>query len=115
MIARLEDGYRRYPARFKPGGQIALRALVMMADVANQAGPGGLRQALKYAQRSGADEPSFIRALGTHVERLIAGEYGDPNYGNTQGRHQVICRQYSLNRLDWPALKEKVTQPEGGC
>ncbi len=46
LAARLEEGYRLYPPEFKPGGRIALRALVMLADVGNQAGPLGLKRAL---------------------------------------------------------------------
>lgn len=107
LMDRLEEGYRLYPARFKPAGGIARRALVMMADVGNQAGPGGLRRALQYAADLG-DEAAFIRALGQYVENIISRKYGDPNYGNTRERHLVICRNYSLARLDWPALKAKI-------
>ncbi len=106
LSASLEAGCRLYPEGFKPGGAVALRALVMMADVANQAGPGGLRQALKYARRRTiAGEAAFIRALGEYVENLIASEYGDPDYGNTRGRHEAICRRYPLDRVDWAVLR----------
>jgi hypothetical protein len=106
LAARLEEGYRLYPAGFKPQGRIALRALVMLADVGNQAGPGGLRRALKYAGGNNIPgEAGFIRALGQYVESLISRKYGDPNYGNTRGRHEAICQRYSLDRVDWPALR----------
>jgi hypothetical protein len=107
IVARLEEGYQRYPARFKPRGAIALRALIMMADVGNQAGPGGLKGALQFAANQG-EEPAFIRALGRYVENIISRKYGDPNYGNTVGRHLDICQQYPLTRVDWPALKTRL-------
>jgi hypothetical protein len=110
LADRLQEGYRRYPAEFKPGGAIALRALVMMADVGNQAGPGGLRRALSAAAAQGLDdEADFIAALGDYVEDIIRRKYGDPNFGNTAGRHAVICRTYGLNRVDWPALLAKLS------
>lgn len=40
MLARLADGYELYPEKYKPNGYIAQRALMMMADVGNQAGQG---------------------------------------------------------------------------
>lgn len=111
LLDRLETGYRRYPPRFKPGGRIALRALVMMADVGNQAGPGGLLRALAYASRhETVDEAAFIRALGEYVEGVIRRKYGDANYGNTRGRHESICRTYPLDRIDWPALRNQVSE-----
>jgi hypothetical protein len=110
LADRLQEGYCRYPAAFKPGGAIALRALVMMADVGNQAGPGGLRRALSAAAAQGLDaEADFIAALGDYVEDIIRRKYGDPNFGNTAGRHAVICRDYGLERVDWPALLAKLS------
>jgi hypothetical protein len=109
LADRLQEGYSRYPAEFKPGGAIALRALVMMADVGNQAGSGGLRRALSAAASKGLDaEVGFIAALGDYVEEIIRRKYGDPNFGNTAGRHAVICRTYGLNRVDWAALLAKL-------
>jgi hypothetical protein len=81
----------------------------MMADVGNQAGPGGLRRALSAAAARGLDEAGFIGALGDYVEDIIRRKYGDPNFGNTAGRHAVICRNYGLNRVDWPALLAKLS------
>jgi hypothetical protein len=106
LAARLQEGYALYPARFKPGGRIALRALVMLADVGNQAGPLGLRRALNYAASRGLTaEVRFIDALGDYVETLIRRKYGSPDFGNTAGRHDALCRAYSLDRVDWPALR----------
>jgi hypothetical protein len=102
----LAAGYAGYPARFKKDGRMALRALVMMADVGNQAGPLGLRRALKFAAaREAAGEAAFIRALGTYVENLISRKYGHPNYGNTVGRHEAICVRYGLEPVDWAKIK----------
>jgi len=39
------------------------------------------------------------------VENVIGRKYGDPNYGNTRGRHAAICQRYSLDQVDWPALR----------
>jgi hypothetical protein len=104
LAALVGQGLRLYPERFQAGGKIALRALVMLADVGNQAGPGGLRRALAFAaRRYPGDEARFIRGLGEYVERLVAAEYGDPNFGNTRGRHEALCRQYSLKKVDCPA------------
>lgn len=116
LAALLEDGWRLYPQRFKPGGGIALRALMMMADVGNQAGPLGLRRALEAAAPGRADEARFIRALGEYVEGLIRRKYGDPNFGNTRGRHEAICRQFSLEKVDWPGLRARLAleTPEAG-
>jgi hypothetical protein len=112
----VKEGYSLYPERFKPGGRIALRALMMMADVGNQAGPLGLRRALEAAAPDPADEDRFIRALGEYVEDLIGRKYGDPNFGNTRGRHEAICRQFSLEKVDWPALRARLAleNPEAG-
>ncbi len=116
VAARLEDGYSLYPERFKPGGRIALRALVMMADVANQAGPLGLRRALSSAaSRAATDEARFIRALGEYVEDIIRRKYGSPTYGNTTGRHEAICTNYSLDRMDWPALRAEMAEETPGA
>jgi len=101
----LTAGYEAYPARFKTEGRVALRALVMMADVGNQAGPLGLRRALKFAESREGGEAAFIRALGTYVENLISRKYGDPNYGNTVGRHEAICARCGLEPVDWPKIK----------
>ena len=49
MLARLADGYELYPEKYKPNGFIAQRALMMMADVGNQAGQAGLKMALAQA------------------------------------------------------------------
>ena len=109
MLARLTDGYEFYPEKYKPDGYIAQRALMMMADVGNQAGPGGLKKALATAsQGASGNEDIFIRALGEYVEDIMASKYGDPNYGDTQGRHRRICQNYSLERVNWPAIKAKV-------
>ena len=109
LLARLGEGYRRYPGRYKPEGRITLRALVMLADVGNQAGPGGLRRALQYASSRGEQsEAGFIRDLGRYVENIICRKYGDPNYGNTRGRHEAICEKYSLDGVDWPALADNI-------
>jgi hypothetical protein len=108
-MAKLQDGYQRYPEEYKPEGQIALQALVMMADVGNQSGPGGLRKAIAYAKdQEAADEETFIQFLGEYVENIIAAKYGDPNYGDTQGRHNRIRQTYSMERLDWPHLAQTV-------
>jgi hypothetical protein len=120
LAALLEDGWRLYPQRFKPDGGIALRALMMMADVGNQAGPLGLKRALEAAAAGPADEARFIRALGEYVESIIRRKYGDPNFGNTCGRHEAICRQYSLEKVDWPGLRARLAleNPEAdfpGC
>ena len=89
MLARLADGYELYPEKYKPNGFIAQRALMMMADVGNQAGQAGLKRALAQAiQGPSATEDAFIRALGKYVEDIIARKYGNPNYGDTQGRHE---------------------------
>jgi len=89
MLARLADGYELYLEKYKPNGFIAQRALMMMADVGNQAGQAGLKRALAQAiQGPSATEDAFIRALGKYVEDIIAREYGSPNYGDTQGRHE---------------------------
>lgn len=107
MLDRLRDGYHRYPENFKKDGKIAQKALVMMADVGNQAGPGGLRQALVYAGQAGlSDEEKFIGRLGTYVENIIARKYGNPNYGNTQGRHQQIMHNFSMAKVDWAKMDE---------
>jgi hypothetical protein len=37
----LADGYELYPEKYKPNGFIAQRALMMMANVGNQAGQPG--------------------------------------------------------------------------
>lgn len=109
MLARLTDGYELYPEKYKPDGYIAQRALMMMADVGNQAGPGGLKKALARAgQGASENEDAFIRALGEYVEDIVASKYGDPNYGDTQGRHGRICQNYSLERVNWPAIKAGV-------
>jgi hypothetical protein len=106
MLARLADGYELYPEKYKPNGFIAQRALMMMADVGNQAGQAGLKRALAQAiQGPSATEDAFIRALGKYVEDIIARKYGNPNYGDTQGRHERICQNYSLDRVNWPAIK----------
>jgi hypothetical protein len=113
----LKEGYSLYPERFKPGGRIALRALMMMADVGNQGGPLAVRRALGYAASRGpADEARFIEALGDYVENLIRRKYGDPNYGNTAARHEAICRACSLEPVDWPALRARLAleNPEAG-
>lgn len=110
MLNRLKNGYRRYPEHFKPEGRIALRALVMMADVGNQVGPGGLRHALDYARRSSpTNEAEFIRKLGEYVENIIARKYGNPNYGDTLGRHRRIIKQFPMARVDWPRLAVSLT------
>jgi hypothetical protein len=107
----VEAGYALYPARFKPGGRIALRALVMLADVGNQAGPLGLKRALNNAASRGlADEARFIDALGDYVEEIIRRKYGSPNYGNTAGRHAAISRDYGLDRVNWPALRAETSR-----
>lgn len=112
LAARLEEGYRLYPPEFKPEGRIALRALVMLADVGNQAGPLGLKRALKYASSRGVpDEAGFIDALGDYVEQVIRRKYGSPDFGNTAGRHDAICRQYGLEPVDWPALRASLFDP----
>ena len=73
MLARLADGYELYPEKYKPNGFIAQRALMMMADVGNQAGQAGLKRALAQAiQGPSATEDAFIRALGKYVEDIIA-------------------------------------------
>jgi hypothetical protein len=114
VTARLDEGCRLYPSRFQTGGRIALRALVMLADVANQSGPGGLRRAVEYARaRLTADEAAFIGNIGRYLEQLVAHKYGDPDFGNTRGRHEDICRRYPLDRVDWPALRAQAIQ-EGG-
>jgi hypothetical protein len=65
MLARLADGYKLYPEKYKPNGFIAQRALMMMADVGNQAGQAGLKRALAQAiQGPSATEDAFIRAPG---------------------------------------------------
>jgi hypothetical protein len=112
QIASLVDaGFRLFPACFKPEGLIALRALVMLADVGNQAGPGGLRRALAFAaRRYPTDEAAFIHGLGEYVERVVAGKYGDPDFSNTRGRHEALCRQYPLQPVDWPALTAALDQ-----
>jgi len=105
VAALVAQGLRLYPARFKAGGCIALRGLMMLADVGNQAGPGGLRRALTFAaRRYPGDEARFIRGLGEYVERLVAAEYGDPSYGNTRGRHEALCQKYPLEKVDWPKM-----------
>lgn len=110
---KLREGYRHYPERFKPKGKIALRALVMMADVGNQAGPRGLIRGLGYARQHGLEnEEKFIRKLGEYVENIIARKYGDPNYGDTQGRHGRLIRQYSMARVDWPELEQSLATAE---
>jgi hypothetical protein len=110
MLARLTDGYELYPEKYKPDGYIAQRALMMMADVGNQAGPGGLKGALvKAGQSTCANEDTFIRALGGYVEDIMASKYHNPNYGDTQGRHKRICQNYSLERVNWPVIKVSVT------
>ena len=109
MLARLTDGYELYLEKYKPDGCIAQRALMMMADVGNQAGPRGLEGTLAQAgQGASENEATFIRALGEYVEDIIARKYGDPNYGDTQGRHGRICQNYSLERVNWPAIKAAV-------
>jgi hypothetical protein len=109
MLARLTDGYELYPEKYKPDGYIAQRALMIMADVGNQAGSGGLKRALaKAGQGPSQTEDAFILALGKYVEDIMASKYGDPNYGDTQGRHARICQNYSLERVNWPAIKAAV-------
>jgi hypothetical protein len=109
LAALLQEGMSLYPERFQPEGRIALRALVMMADVGNQAGPLGLQRALRAAAARGLmDEASFIRALGEYVENLIRRKYGDPNFGNTRGRHAAICSRYGLEPVNWPALAARL-------
>ncbi len=105
VAALVDQGLRLYPAPFQAEGKIALRGLMMLADVGNQAGPGGLKRALAFAaRRYPRDEARFIRGLGEYVERLVAAEYRDPNFGNTRGRHEALCRQYPLEKVDWPKL-----------
>jgi hypothetical protein len=89
---------------------------MMMADVGNQAGPLGLRRALGAAAPGRGDEARFIMALGEYVESIIRRKYGDPNFGNTRGRHEAICRQFSLEPVDWPALRARLVleTPEAG-
>jgi len=73
--------------------------------VGNQAGPGGLERAIaSAARRYPEDEARFIQGLGEYVEGLVAAEYGNPDFGNTRGRHEALCRQYSLEKVDWPKL-----------
>lgn len=109
LAALLREGLALYPEGFQPGGRIARRALMMMADVGNQAGPLGLKRALRAAAARGlTDEARFIRALGEYVEDLIRRKYGDPNFGNTAGRHAAICSKYSLEGADWPVLEARL-------
>ena len=107
IMTNLKRAYDRYPEQFKPQGKISLRAMVMMADVGNQAGPNGLLKAIEYANENAAssDEADFIEKIGVYVENRIARKYGYPNYGATQERHQKIIYDYALTeKLDWPEL-----------
>jgi len=50
--------------------------------------------------------------LGEYVEHLVATEYGHPDYGNTRGRHDALCRQYPLEKVDWAGLKAALDRAE---